>query len=222
MLETVSQSMSLAHRYYDDSLSEQENLRLFGSSTSPRGLGHNMKVSVSFLSGVLEQHKKLVLDGLKSRLDHQSFITSGKSSSLEVLAFNEAQKLPSDVVALEFRESPSFCVSWERTSPSELSLIYSRFVSVLWKEGGGARIELSLVMKSDFDVGQQVLVERSLLEEGLEFPEDLLLSRKVKDNQEVMDALFKEIHLKIPSLVQIKCELEKGKKWLIHKPFLTR
>lgn len=222
MQETFSLSVSLAHRYYDDSLSEQENKRRFGRSMSSLGLGHNLKVMVTFPSQTSHQKKESILNGLKSRLDHQSFISSGKSSSLEMLVFKEARFLPLEVEILEVQESPTLSVRWRRSSPGDLELAYTQAISVLWREGGGARVNMTFTFRATFDESEQVLVWRSLLEEGFWPHEDFVLSRKVKENQEVMDALFKELQLKLPSLIQIKCELEKGKKWLIHEPFLTR
>jgi 6-pyruvoyl-tetrahydropterin synthase len=229
VLETRHLSVSLAHSYFLESLSHEDNLRLFGRSISPEGLGHNFDVAISFLAETSESIKQNVLDLLKNEWDHSSKIDAKGAvcTSLEVLTWRMVQKIYEHVEKLEVTESRRLSVTWDRHEGSSLSLTYGRSFPVLWKEGGGgARLNFQFIFKDQFFESDQVLVPRSLLEgeleEYFESLGDLRISKNVKDNESIMDALFKSTRKHATTLDSMVCEIENQRKWLIHAPNLSR
>ena len=187
-----------------------------------------MEVDVTFEEGVPLPRRLEELQRLKSFWDHQSFLGPGRPSTLEILCRDLVEKQAPFVTALRVEESRRLSLRWHREFPKIFSLIYRRPLSVLFEEGGGARLEMLFEFRAEFFPERFVLFERSLLERELELfltgreALGISFSRNVKENEKNVDALFKEVYKINPLLVSMEGELEKERKWLIKAPFLTR
>lgn len=227
-------SVSLAHKYWLSDRTSQENRRLFGSSASPEGVGHNFDIKLTFHHSKSEEERQTTIRHVKEKWDHSSWlkIPPGQCSSLEVLVWQLISEIETLIEEVTVQESTHLRAVWSNKNPGSLGIVHSRPLSVLWWDGrgvkGGARLKFDFSFEREFSVQDQVLFPRSLLESDLESYflqiEDpgIKLSRDVKENEKVLDALFNEIRAKIPFLVSIGCEMEMRKKWLIHSPILTR
>lgn len=230
LFEKHSFSISLAHRYWVEGLTEAENSHLFASSASSEGLGHNFDVSITFDRSSSDWEKQDILNKVKFAWDHSSWLETppDRCSSLEVLVWQMASDIGSRIEELTVGESARLKLGWFKRRPEELTLTYTRPLSILWKEGGGARPNFDFHFQSSFNPEHHVLFPRSVLETELE--KELLklessgleLFKVVKENEEIMDAMLNRLRVKTPLLVSIGCELEKEKKWLIHSPIFTR
>jgi len=227
----LHQNVSLAHRYWVDGLDLAENSRLFGSMASQSGLGHNIKVSLTFPVGTSEKDQALAMSGVRTSMDHTDWRDwrLGLCSSLEVLIKETSRNLPAFVSELEMRESRRLRAFWSRKRPENLRLYWTRPLSVLFKEGrGGARMPLEFGFEGPFEDVRQVLVERSFLENELEAhlveleQKNFKISRNVKDLELEIDAMFNALKKFHPLMNFIACELESRRKRLIHGPFLSR
>lgn len=227
----LHQNVSLAHRYWVDGLGPLENAKLFGSMTSESGLGHNIKVSLILPVDMSLEDQRETMNLVKASLDHTDWRDWKPlhCSSLEVLLMELSRRLPPFVQGIEMRESRRIRAVWSRWTPVSLKLFWNRPLSVLYKDtSGGARLNFEFGFEGRFEDHEHVLVERHFLEQELEDQlvyleqKSLKISRNVKDLEPEIDAMFKTLKKFNPLMNFIACELETGRKRLIHSPFLSR
>jgi hypothetical protein len=199
--------LSLAHRYWDTRLGNEENQALYGDDASPDGVGGNLRLEAFIRHDQMAPHPDLTahLDAVKRLVDHHSLFDDivefrESASTLERMA----QYLGGKLFALPLQTGAwSSVVLWEgerlRTEvrPGQASLILGFKVRDLWLE-----------VEGPVD-GRSGLVQNR--QEVFRIAEQTYANSLKQDLSKNPEWLFNQLQLQLKSLVSVRVDLGRQK-----------